>query len=96
MFAFGGVQDGLAVFVGALVGASLVGAVLVAFAEHGLHLVGGQLVIAGPRLVASKRGDPAEDRGAVLILALVGVDLRQVDLGELGSLALISSAVSSS
>jgi hypothetical protein len=73
--------------VGALIRACLLDALLVAFAEHGLDFGGGQLVIARPWLPAAERGDATEDRGAVLVLALVGIDLREVDLGELGQLA---------
>ena len=61
---------------------------VVALGEHGTDFVHAQLVVAGPRLVALQGVDPAGDRGAVLVLALVGVDLGQVDLGELGELVL--------
>ena len=94
--ALGGLQDAGAALVGALVGADPLGAVVVALGEDGLDLGGGQLVIAGPRLVAAQRADAAQDRGAVLVLALVGVDLGQVDLREPASLPVISSAVSAS
>src|SRR2546429_3119987 len=40
------------------------------------------LVISRPRLVAAQTGDPAEDGRAVFILALVGVDLGEVDLRQ--------------
>ena len=92
-FAFSGLTDAGAVLVGALVGQDLLDTLVVPFGENSLHLGGSQLVIARPRLVAAQGGDPAEDRGAVLVLALVGVDLGEVDLGERGSLAVISSAV---
>src|SRR4051794_28491164 len=82
--ALGGLQDAGAVFVVALVAADLLGAVVVALGQHGLDLADGQLVIARPRLVAAQRADPVEDRAAVLLAALVGVDLGEVDLGELG------------
>ena len=92
-FAFGGCADAGAVLMGALVGEDLLDALVVTLGENGLHLGGGQLVIPRPRLVAAQGRDSAEDRGAVLVLALVGVDLGQVDLRERGSLAVISSAV---
>src|ERR1700755_560171 len=79
-----GLEDAGAALVGALVGEDLRGAVVVALGEHGLDLGGGQLVVAGPRLVAAQRRDAAEHRGALLVLTLVRVDLGEVDLGELG------------
>src|SRR3954454_14054078 len=75
VLALGGPEDAGAVLVGTLVGADLPGAVVVALGEHGLDLGGGQLVVARPRLVTAQRGDAAEHRGAVLVPALVGVDL---------------------
>ena len=66
--ALGGLEDAGAVLVGALVGADLLGAVVVALGEDGLDLGDGQLVVAGPRLVAAQRADAAQDRGAVLFL----------------------------
>src|SRR5438034_2180937 len=83
VLALGGLEDAGAALVGALVGLHLLGALVVALGEHGLDLGGGELVVAGPRLVAAQCGDPAQDRGAVLVAALVGVDLCQVDLREL-------------
>src|SRR4051795_10782725 len=82
--ALGGLEDAGAVLVAALVGADLLGALVVALGQDGLHLGGGQLVIAGPRLVAAQRVDAAEDGAAVLVAALVRVDLAQVDLGQVG------------
>jgi hypothetical protein len=60
---------------------------LVALDEDRFDLGNRELVIAGPRLRAPQRGDAAHDRRAVVVLALVGVDLGEVDLGELGELA---------
>ena len=48
----GGLQHSRAVLVGALVGADLPNAVVVGLGEHRADLVGGQLVVPGPRLVA--------------------------------------------
>jgi hypothetical protein len=68
----------------ALVVARRLGAVLVGVGQHRADLRDGELVVAGPRLRPLQRADPVEDRGAVLVLALVRVDLREVDLRELG------------
>src|SRR5207237_4000881 len=46
-------------------------------------LVHAEIVIPWPRLVSPQAGDPADDGRAVVILALVGVDLREVDLREM-------------
>src|SRR4029453_8110357 len=86
-FALGGLEDAGAVLVRALVGADALDAIVVALGEDGGHLGGGELVIARPRLVATQRRHAAQDRGAVLVLALVGFDLGQVDLRELRELA---------
>src|SRR4051794_33241057 len=83
--ALDGVQDAGAVLVRTLVGADLLGAILVvAIREHGLDLGDGQLVVAGPRLVAAQGVHALQHGRAVLVTALVGVDLGQVDLGERG------------
>jgi hypothetical protein len=65
-----------------LVGADVADALLVALGEDGLHLRERQLVVSRPRLVAAQRGDAVEDGGAVLVLALVGVGLGQLDLRD--------------
>src|SRR3954447_18479384 len=78
----GGPDDAGAVLVGLLVGTDLPRPLVVDLAEHGLHLGHGQLVVSGPRLVAAQRRDALRDRGAVLVAALVGVALREVDLRE--------------
>ena len=83
--ALGGVEDAGAVLVRALVGADLLDALVVALGR----------ARPGPRRRSARRSRPTarrraacvmrlEDRGAVLVLALVGVDLGQVDLRELG------------
>jgi hypothetical protein len=68
----------------ALVGTHILDSPLVALREHGADFVHAQLAVAGPPLVALGRVDPAGDPGALLLLALVGVDLSQIDLGKLG------------
>src|ERR1700722_13282424 len=73
-----------AVLVGALVGGDVVRALLVALAEHGFDFGDGELVVSRPRLLFAQCADAAQHRGAVVILALVGVDLGEVDLRELG------------
>src|SRR4051812_32644889 len=73
--ALGGGEDAGAVLVRPLIGADPLGPCVVALGQDRLDLGGGELVVAGPRLVAAQRGDAAEDGRAVLVLALVGVDL---------------------
>ena len=80
----GGTDDGRAALVRALVVEHLLGEVVVALVEELLDLVGRLLVIPRPRLVAAQRVDAAEDRRTVRRTALVGVDLREVDLREIG------------
>src|SRR3954452_24410451 len=85
--ALGGLEHAGAGLVGTLVGAHGLRAVLVGLAQRGLNLGGGELVIARPRLVAAQGADASEHGRAVLVAALVGVDLGEVDLRELGELA---------
>jgi hypothetical protein len=80
--ALGGFEDAGAVLVRALVGADLLDAGLVGLADDGDRLGDGELVVAGPRLVGLEGGAALDDRRAVLVLALVGVDLGELDLGE--------------
>jgi hypothetical protein len=54
----GGLEDAGAVLVAALVRAGLRGALVVTVGEDGPHIGGGQLVVAGPRLVAAEGGAP--------------------------------------
>src|SRR4051812_47901072 len=82
--ALGGLEHAGACLVGALVGADGLGAGVVGLAERGLDLGGGQLVVAGPRLVAAQRADASQDGRAARVAALVGVDFGEVDLRELG------------
>ena len=85
-FAFGDGADIGAVLVGALVGENLLDALVITLGQNGPDLGSSQLVIPGPRLVAAQACDSTEDRGAILVLALIGIDLRQVDLRERGEL----------
>src|SRR4051812_31839141 len=80
----GGLEDPGAVLVGALVGAGLARPVVVALGQDGAHLVGRQLVVPGPRLVALERVDAIEDGRAALVPALVGGDLGELDLRQVG------------
>ena len=72
----------------ALVGAHVLDPLLLAVWSAARDFVHAQLVGSGPRLGRLQRVDPAGDRGAVLVLALVRVDLGKVDLGKLGQLLL--------
>src|SRR5512133_1101688 len=85
--ALGGLEHAGAVLVGALVGADLAGPVVVALGQDGAHLVGRQLVVPGPRLVALERVDAIEDGRAALVPALVGGDLGELDLRQVGQTA---------
>ena len=62
-------------------------AVIVGVAQRDPDLLHAELVLAGPRLVSAQAVDPREHRRAVLVAALVGVDLGEVDLGQLVELA---------
>ena len=96
MLALDGGQDARAVLVRPLVTAHGARA-LVIVADGGADLIDREVVVAGPRLVALERADPGQDRGAVVVLALVGVELGELGLRQLArSLPPISSAVSSS
>src|SRR6185503_16602372 len=84
--ALDGADHAGAVLVRALVAADVARALVIAV-DGGADLVHRQLVVAGPRLVALERADPGQDRRAVVVLALVGGDLRQLDLRDAGELA---------
>src|SRR5690348_7394030 len=81
--ALGGLEHACTVLVGALVGADGLGAVVVGLAQGGLDLGGGQLVVAGPRLVAAQAADAPEDGGAAGVTALVGIEFGEIDLRQL-------------
>src|SRR3954451_12035181 len=83
----GGLEHAGAGLVGTLVGAHGLDAILVGLAERGLNVAGGELVIARPRLVAPQRADASQHGRAVLVAALVGIDLGEIDLRQLGELA---------
>src|SRR5438105_350269 len=80
--ALGGVEHACTLLVGSLVRGDLAGAFLVSPIEHGADLAGVELVVPGQRLAPAQACDPAQDRVAVLMTALVGVDLREVDHRE--------------
>ena len=63
-----GLQAAGAVLARALVGPNVPRPIVVAVGQDGDHLGGGQLVTARPRLVAARRLQAIEDRGAVLVL----------------------------
>src|SRR3954471_868775 len=83
----GGLEHAGARLVGTLVGAHGLDAILVGLAERGLHVAGGELVVARPRLVAPQRADAPQHGRAVLVAALVGIHLGEIDLRQLGELA---------
>src|ERR1700733_5743495 len=70
--ALGGVDGSGAILMRALIVADPLGALGVSFAQNVVDLARVQLVIAGPRFLATQRPGASEHRGAVLILALVG------------------------
>src|SRR4051794_534360 len=76
--AFRRAQYGGAVLVGALVAARAGGELVVARAQALDDVLGGHVVISGPRLVAAQRFESLQHRAAVVRLALVDLDLRQV------------------
>src|SRR5829696_4988176 len=80
--AVGSLDDALATLVPGLVLAHLGHALVVEPVERLLDLLRAEFVVARPRLLATQRVDLVEDALAVAVLALVGVDLGQVDLRE--------------
>ena len=75
-------ENASTIFMRALVVLDSLEAVLVGIGQSRLHIGRILLVVSRPGLVASQVLHPVEDRRAVLALALVGVDLGEVDLGE--------------
>src|SRR5438067_3580646 len=80
--ALGGVEHACTLLVGSLVRDDLAGAFLVSPVEHRADLADVELVVPGQRLAPAQACDLAQDRAAVLMTPLVGVDLREVDLRE--------------
>src|SRR3954454_2477905 len=82
----GGLEHARAGLVTALVVAHRGGERGVAAVQELLHLVGGQLVVAGRRLGAGERGDALEDGRALAVGLLVRGHLRERRLRLLGQL----------
>ena len=59
----------------ALVAAHPRNELVVGVSEGGWDLVGGELVVSGPRLGAAEGAQPAKNQAAVLVAPFVGVDL---------------------
>ena len=61
-------------------------ALMVALVQDSLDLSDRQLVVAGPRLLTAQCADAVQDRGPIFVLPLVGLDLVEVELRQLGEL----------